>query len=130
MVSLNDFIDPDLTASDVVHSSGYASAASGSSIGSGNGGLSLEQRRQLLNKPRTVGSYQYSELGRRGNRTKARTADQTTGRVYDASNDTFEDRAKFSNRRPGGISGNKVDKSIERRQHFIEPPTRNHNPYA
>ena len=127
MASLNDFINPDLTSNDVLHSSGYVS---GNGSGGGAGGRSIEQRRADLNKPRTVGSYQHSELGQRGNRTKARTADQKSGRVYDASNDSFSDNAKFSNRKQGGLSDNKIDRSVERRQHYVEPPSRNYNPFG
>ncbi len=129
MPNLNDFIDPDLKASDVVHSSGYASAAT-DGMGAGGGGMTLDQRRELANRQRTVGAYMYSHLGRRQAAVKARTADQKSGRVYDASSDTFDDRAKFSNRQRGGLAKDKVDSSVDRRQHFVEPPSRGHNPYA
>jgi hypothetical protein len=126
MASLNDFIDPDLTTSDVIHSSGYAQAASGA----GAGGLSMEQRRQALNKPRIVGAYNKSMLGQRYAATKARTADQTQGRAYDASKDSFDDKARFSNRQANRVAEPNVDASVAKRQHFIEPPARGHNPYA
>ena len=38
------------------HSNAYGAAAGGG----GAGGLSMEQRRKLLNQPRVVGAYQYS----------------------------------------------------------------------
>lgn len=126
MASLNDFIDPDLTTNDILHSNGYAQAAGGA----GAGGLSMEQRRKLMYGRQTVGSYAQSQLGRRYGATKARTADQNRGRVYDASADSFDDKAKFSNRRPGGVGDSKVDKSVAKRERFIEPPARGHNPYA
>jgi len=128
MADLNQFLNRDLTADDVAHSSGYASAAGGG----GAGGLSMEQRRKLLNQPRVVGAYQYSRLGRQGSSVKARTADQNRGRVYDASSDTMSDDAVTSNRQQGGIKDrSQIDtKSVERRQHFIEPPSRGHDPYA
>lgn len=130
MPNLNDFIDPDLTAADVVHSNGYASAAA-SGMGAGAGGLSLDQRRQLANRQRTVGAYVYSHLGRRQSALKARTADQKAGRVFDASSGNFEDRAKFSHRQRGGASpGGSTEASVAKRQRFIEPPARGHNPYA
>ena len=62
MADLNQFLNRDLTADDVLHSNGYANAAGGG----GAGGLSMDQRRKLLNQPRVVGSYQYSRLGRQG----------------------------------------------------------------
>ena len=132
MTSLNKFINPDLSAADVLHSSGYVSA---SGIGSAMGGLSIEKRRQLLNQPRVVGSYQQSQLGRRYGAAKARTADQQSGRVYDASSDTFDDKAQYSNRKAGNIKDtSKIDSNIERRQHFVEPSSRpkpqGYNPYA
>ncbi len=130
MASLNDFINPDLSAADVLHSNGYAEAAARGVMGAGGGALSIEQRRQRMDGPRTIGAYQYSDIGSRRNASKARTVDQKTGRVYDASNDTLNDRAQLSNRKPGSVAEPKVDRSIERRQRFIEPQARNHNPYA
>ena len=128
MASLNEFIDPDLTTADVLHSSGYVSA---SGIGGGMGGLSMEKRREQLNQPRIVGAYKYSHLGQRYGAVKARTADQKTGRVYDASTGGFNDRAQMSNRQSNSIKNpSQVDSSIARRQHFIEPPARGHDPYA
>lgn len=128
MSSLNDFINPDLTTADVLHSSGYVSA---SGIGGGMGGLSMEKRRAQLNKPRTVGAYQQSLLGRRYGAAKARTADQKAGRVYDASAGAFNDKAQISNRQTNSIKNPvQVDTSIAKRQHFIEPPARGHNPFA
>lgn len=129
MASLNEFIDPDLTTSDIVHSSGYARAAAGDAIGASGGGLSMEQRRQKMYGRRVVGSYAQSHLGRRFGAQKARTADQTRGRVYDASSDSFNDTARFSNRQPGG-TGSSPDRGVQRRQHFIEPTPRRHDPYS
>jgi hypothetical protein len=128
MTDLNQFLNQDMTADDVAHTSGYADAAGGA----GAGGLSMEQRRKLLNQPRVVGAYQYSRLGRQGSSVKARTADQGRGRVYDASSDSFGDDAATSNRQQGGIkdSGQIDTKSVERRQHFVEPPTRSFDKYA
>ena len=128
MADLNQCLNRDLTADDVAHSNGYASAAGGA----GAGGLSMDQRRKLLNQPRVVGSYQYSRLGRQSSAMKARTADQKQGRVYDASRDSFSDDAPVSNRQQGGIKDrSQVDtKSIERRQHFVEPPSRSYDKYA
>ncbi len=127
MVSLNEFIDPDLSAADVQHSNGYANAAGGA----GAGGLSMEQRRQALRQPRTVGSYQHSHLGRRHNALKARAVDQSKGRAYDASSDRFTDKAKVAGRRKAGANdATQIDKSVSRRQNFVEPPKRGYNPYA
>ena len=131
MASLDQFLNSDLNADDVTHSSGYVGAGG---IGGGAGGLSMEQRRKLLNQPRVVGAYGQSQLGSRYAGSKARTADQKRGRVYDASSDTFSDDAKFSNRQKGGVSADKVDSSVAKRQHFIEPSARpkpqGYNPYA
>ena len=130
MVSLNDFIDPDLTTNSIAHTSGYVT---GPGLGAGGGGLSMDQRRKQLYGRQVVGSYGQSELGRRYAGVKARTADQKKGRVYDASSDTFDDKAKFSNRRPGGgiKDRSQVDTaSINRRQNFIEPPSRGYNPFG
>lgn len=128
MADLNQFLNKDLTADDVSHSNGYGAVAGGG----GAGGLSMEQRRKLLNQPRVVGAYQYSRLGRQGASVKARTADQQRGRVYDASSGDFSDDASYSNRQQGGIKDRtQIDtKSVERRQHFIEPPTRNYDKYG
>ena len=80
----------------------------------------MEQRRKLLNQPRVVGEYRNSKLGRQGSSVKARTADEDRGRVYDAGSDNFDDSAKVSNRQQGGIKDErKIDKSVERRQHYI-----------
>lgn len=132
MPTLDEYLNPDLTTSDVVHSSGYAQAASGGTIGAGGGGLSMDQRRKLMYGRQIVGSYAQSQLGRRYGASKARTADQKKGRVYDASADKFDDKAGFSNRQGGGVKDRtKIDTaSIERRQHFVEPPHRNYNPYG
>ncbi len=130
IVNLNNFIDPDLNTSDVLHSNGYAEAAASGVMGAGAGGVSIERRRELMNKPRTVGSYMHSRLGLQGSSVKARTADQKGGRVYDASTGKFSDRAGFANRRGGGVAVNKIDASVAKREHFIEPPTRTHDPFA
>jgi hypothetical protein len=122
MADLNQFLNKDLTVNDVTHSNGYANVAGGG----GAGGLSMEQRRKILNQPRVVGAYQYSRLGRQGSAVKARTADQSHGRVYDASSNSFDDKANVSNRQTAEIKDrSKIDtKSIDRRQHFIEPASR------
>lgn len=128
MADLNQFLNQGMSADDVAHTSGYADAAGGA----GAGGLSMEQRRKLLNQPRIVGAYQYSHLGRQGSSSKARTADQARGRVYDPGSDSFADSAATSNRQQGGIKDRtQIDtKSIERRQHFVEPPSRGYDKYA
>jgi hypothetical protein len=132
MANLNDFIDPDLTTADIVHSSGYAQVASGGTIGAGGGGLSMEQRRKQMYGRQIVGTYAQSQLGRRYGVSKARTADQKKGRLYDASSDSFSDKTGFSNRQGSGIKDrSKIDTaSIQRRQHFVEPPHRGYNPYG
>lgn len=127
--SLNQFIDPDLSADDVLHTNGYGDVAGGG----GAGGLSIEQRRNLNRKEaRTVQDYKYSQLGRQGSAVKSRTANQSRARVYDASTGTFSDKAGYANRRNGSIGGRgQIDTaSINRRQHFIEPQPRMHDPYA
>lgn len=128
MADLNQYLGNAQSANDIGHSGGFASAAGGG----GAGGLSMEQRRKLLNQPRVIGSYQYSRLGRQGSSVKARTADQKTSRVYDASSGSFNDKAGFSNRQNGAIADSKqIDtKSVERREKFIEPPTRNYDKYG
>jgi len=128
MPDLNQFLGNAQSADDIGHSSGYANIAGGG----GAGGLSMEQRRKLLNQPRVVGSYQYSRLGRQSSAVKARTADQGRGRVYDASTGSFSDSAKTTNRDNGAINDRaQIDtKSIERREHFVEPPSRNYDKYA
>lgn len=128
MPDLSQFLGNAQSADDIGHTSGYGATAGGG----GAGGLSMEQRRKLLNQPRVVGAYQYSRLGRAGSAMKARTADQTQGRAYDASSDTFSDGGVMSNRQQGGIQDRtKIDtKSVERREHFIEPPSRGYDKYA
>ena len=128
MPDLNQFLGNAQSADDIGHSNGYGAIAGGG----GAGGLSMEQRRKLLNQPRVVGAYQYSRLGRQGSSVKARTADQSRGRVYDASSDSMSDGALTSNRQGGGIKDQQqIDtQSIERREHFIEPPGRNYDKYG
>ncbi len=128
MTSLNQYFNKDLTANDVAHSSGYASIAGGA----GAGGLSMARRQKMLNQPRVVGAYHHSRLGGQGSSVKSRTADQDRSRVYDASSDSFSDSATGSNRQHGGIRDKKqIDsRSIERRQHFVEPPVRKHDKYS
>lgn len=128
MADLNQFLNKDLTVDDVAHSNGYASVAGGA----GAGGLSMEQRRKLLNQPRVVGSYSHSKLARQGSSVKSRTANQARHRVYDASSDTFHDSAIGSNRQKANVKDrSQIDKkSIERRQYFVEPPSRGYDKYA
>ncbi len=128
MPDLNQFLGNAQSADDIGHTSGYGAVAGGG----GAGGLSMEQRRKLLNQPRVVGAYQYSRLGRQGSAIKARTADQKSSRAYDASTNSFSDGASVSNRESGAIKDRtQIDtKSIERREHFIEPPTRNYDKYG
>ena len=128
MPDLNQFLGNAQSADDIGHSNGYGAVAGGG----GAGGLSMDQRRKLLNQPRVVGAYQYSRLGRQSSAIKARTADQARGRAYDASTDSLSDGAVTSNRQQGGIKDStQVDtKSIERRQHFVEPPKRGYDKFA
>ena len=128
MANLNQFLNKGLTADDMAHTSGYASVAGGA----GAGGLSMDMRRKFLDQPRTVSAYQYSRLGRQGSAVKSRTADQKHDRAYDASSDTFSDKARTGNRQHGGMKDqSKIDSlSIERRQHFVEPSTRVHDKYS
>lgn len=128
MANLNQFLNQGMTADDIAHSNGYGAVAGGG----GAGGLSMEQRRKLLNQPRVVGAYQYSRLGRQSSAIKARTADQKQSRTYDASSSSFSDGATYGNRQQGGVSDrSQIDtKSVERRQHFIEPPSRGYDKYA
>ncbi len=131
MADLNQFLNQDPPADDM-HSNGYANVAGGA----GAGGLSMEQRRKLLNQPRVVGAYQQSRLGRQGSSAKARTANQTRGAVYDPSNDSVVDDGTPGNRQHGGINdaGQVDSQSIEKRQHFVEPSQRpkpqGYNPFA
>lgn len=125
MANLNQFLNQGMSADDVAHSSGYASIAGGG----GAGGLSMEQRRKLLNQPRIVGAYQHSRLGRQGSSVKARTADQHRARTYDVSTGEFADGSPSGNRQRGGLKEAQVDKTVERRR-FVEPPARNYNKYS
>ena len=130
MADLNQFLNQGLSADDVAHTKGYGAVG-----GAGAGGLSMEQRRKLLNQPRVVGAYQYSRLGRQSSALKARTADQNAGagRVYDASSDSFNDESKYgTNRQHGGVKDSaQIDTaSIERRHHFVEPPSRKYDKYG
>jgi hypothetical protein len=122
MADLNQFLNKDLSADDVLHSSGYANVAGGA----GAGGLSMDQRKKLNNSVRVVGDYQRSQLGSRMAGSKARTADQNRGRVYDPNNDSFDDSARTTNRENAAIKdrGEVDQQSIDRRQHFIEPSSR------
>lgn len=128
MADLNQYLNQGLGADDVAHSNGFGAVAGGGGVG----GLSMEQRRKLLNQPRVVGAYHYSRLGRQSAAVKARTAEQNRGRAYDANSDTFSDGAITSNRQPGGLKDPRQtdSKSIERRQNYIEPSPRNYDKYA
>ncbi len=127
MASLNDFLDPDLNTADILHSSGYVSA---SGLGGGGGGLSMERRKELLDRPRVVGTYGRSHLGRRYSAANVRTADRKT-RAHSASSDDSNGTASHNNRKKTGFKGpSKIDTSIAKRQHFIEPPRRSYDPYA
>lgn len=139
MANLNQFIDPDLTASDVTHSSAYGQAAGGGGLG----GLSMEARRQKLGQPRVVGAYAQSKLGSSRGTAKAKAVDGTGSSVYDPSSGTFVstpssagdaaagDTLEAGNRQQGGIKdSSQIDSSMARRQSFNEPKARNYNPYS
>ena len=132
MPNLSDFIDPDLTTSDVIHSNGYAQAASGSvSGGAGSDGLSIEQRRKLMYGRRIVGSYTQSQLGQRYGAIKARAVGEKTGRAYDANTGKFSEKAGYSIRRSTGLRrGEQAVAPPVPQRHFVEPPTRAHDPFA
>lgn len=142
MSNLNDFIDPDITASDVVHSSGYGKAAAGGSLAAGGaGGLSMQQRRQQMYGRRVVGSYAQSQLGRQFGASRPRTVQDRKERVFDPttgnyveksrSGDRQDDSRYGTNRQGGGMRTNsQIDRSVSQRQHFVEPPTRNYNPFG
>lgn len=127
MANLNQFLNQDLSAGDIAHSNGYGAVAGGG----GAGGLSMDQRRRLLNQPRVVGSYQFSRLGRQASSYKARTADSTRARVYDASSDSFSD-SKRSNRQTSALKDSKqIDThSIGRRQSASDTTTKRFGKYA
>lgn len=124
MTDLNQFLNQDMTADDANHTSGIGAG--------GAGGLSMEQRRKLLNQPRVVGAYQYSRLGRQGSSAKVRTVGEDGKRVYDVSNDSFTNTSTPGNRHQGDVKElPKQDaQSVERRQHFIEPPKRGYDKYS
>ena len=128
MADLNQFLNQGTDADDVTHSNAYGAAAGGG----GAGGLSMEQRRKLLNQPRVVGAYQCSRLGRQASSLKARSSGAQRGRVYDPSTEDFNDNATTGNRQQGGVKGSgQIDaKSVEKRQHFIEPPSRGYDKYS
>ena len=128
MTDLNQFLNKDMSIGDVQHSSGLGSVAGGG----GAGGVSMERRRELMYKDRTINPYQHSRLGLRGASVKSRTADQQRGRVYDADTDSFADSSKYGNRQSGGIKDrSKIDtRSIERRRSFIEPVNRKFDKYG
>jgi hypothetical protein len=139
MANLNQFIDPDLTASDVTHSSAYGQAAGGGGLG----GLSMEARRQKLGQTRVVGAYSQSKLGSSRGTAKAKAVDGTGSSVYDPSSGTFVstpssagdaaagDTLEAGNRQQGGIKdSSQIDSSMARRQSFNEPKARNYNPYS
>lgn len=127
MTDLNQFLNQGMSADDVAHTNGYANIAGGA----GAGGLSMEERRKRLNRPRVIGEYAHSRLGSQGSAVKAKTADQQHGRVYDASTDSFSDSAAISNRQQGGIKDSgQIERSVEKRQHFVEPPSRGYDKYA
>jgi len=127
VADLNQFLNRGTDADDVTHSNAYGAAAGGG----GAGGLSMEQRRKLLNQPRVVGAYQYSRLGRQASSLKARSSDAQRGRVYDPSKEGFNGDTT-GNRQQGGVkdSGQIDTKSVEKRQHFVEPPSRGYDKYS
>lgn len=133
MSTLNDFIDPDLTTSDVIHSNGYAQAAAGGTVsgGAGSDGVSMSQRRKLMYGRRLVQSYTQSQLGQRYGAVKARTVGQQKGRAYDASSDKFSDKAGYGIRRSTGTRGGVAAEPLPPPQrHFVEPPARTHDPFG
>lgn len=127
MSDLNQYLNQGIGADDVAHTNGYANAANGA----GAGGLSMEERRKRLNQPRVVGEYKYSRLGSQGSSSKAKTIDQKSGRAYDASTGGFTDGAIVGNRQKNNVDSNQVDtKSVEKRQRFVEPPSRGYDKFA
>lgn len=128
MPNLNYYLNKDLSSGDVSHSNGMGSVAGGG----GAGGLSMDRRRELLNKPRVVDAYHHSRLGRLGPSMRVRTADQKSVRSYDASSDTFVDNPSYGNRQRANMknTGQINTKSVERRQRFIEPPSRKFDKYG
>lgn len=130
MSTLNDFIDPDLTAADVVHSSGYAQAASGGSLGGGGaGGLSMQQRRQQMYGRRVVGSYAHSRLGTQHGAARPRTAGQKQDRVFDPTTGTYVEKVGYGRQRQNLNTGMRSGATTPQRR-FTEPPARNYNPFG
>ena len=132
MSTLNDFIDPDLTASDVVHSSGYGQAAAGGSLASGGaGGLSMEQRRKQMYGRRIVGSYAQSRLGLQHGAARPRTAGQKQARVFDPTTGTYIEKATYG-RKPQDLDtgGRAAPPPPPQQRRFSEPPARNYNPFG
>lgn len=132
MAQLSDFIEPDITTDDIVHSNGYAQAATNSAIsGAGSDGMSMQQRKDQMYNNRYVKGYRWSNLGRRYGAVKARTVGQQNGRAYDAGSDSFSDKAGYSIRRSTGTRGGRPAAPMPTPQrHFIEPRGRMHDPYA
>lgn len=143
MASLNEFIDPDLTAGDVVHSSGYASAGMGGTIGGSAGGLSMEERRKRMYGRTIIGDYKHSKLGRTYGLAKSRSVDQVgTRSYYDGASGELTTEARYvhpSKDKPASSSrqGYNATRSTEGSappaapaRRFVEPPARRHNPYG
>ena len=128
MTDLNIFLNKDLSADDVLHSNAMGAVAGGGAAG----GLSIEKRRQLLNRPRVIGSYEHSARVARQQGTFARpqTFAQQQARG-EANNGAGSAEIPSSNRQQGGIqSRNQIDNSIDRRQRFNEPKGRSFDKFS
>jgi hypothetical protein len=125
MPDLNFYLNKSLNADEVAHSNVYGQVAGGG----GAGGLSMEQRRKIMNQPRVVGEYRNSYIGRV---TSHRKSSMSSPHRTPGSEKGDLHGEKPSNRQQGGIKDNgRIDgSSIERRSRFIEPTGRKYDKFG
>lgn len=106
-MNINNYINPagQSDKSEILHSSGHARVAQGSSIGSTNV-QPFTSRLQLMKRSREVGTYQRSQLG-----SQFGVHQQVTSR------ETI-------------TPPNRPQTSQSSQHRFVEPPKRGYNPYA
>lgn len=120
MADLNQFLNKDLTTDDVTGGGAYGLSSS-----------SFDQRNKKKDETRVIGAYNRSILGSKHSSAMAKTVTQDANKVYDASSGQVTEGPSYGgNRQANTVQDAQVDRSVERRQHFIEPTPRNYDKYS
>ena len=114
-MKMNDFVTK-TNLNEVMHSSGYAKAQSGSNFGSADSRNSFSQRQKIDYSQSIVKSYSDSQLGRLdSNRRAARTGANSTLAKIRERRQQLEETQGMNRQKNMALKDSDIDSSIKRR---------------